>query len=265
MSTNHERSPLGVAPFPSAVGLSHLRVYDTVAPDGQPGGSPHMHFASAEAYVVIAGQGSVETLSLASGAVDFDLSPGRIVWFEPGVIHRLVNRGGLEITVVMQNAGLPEAGDAVFAFGPELMAETAEYDAVAGLGDGPESDRLARAMRRRDAAVEGFTAMRAAARTGDLGPLCAFLAAAVALRRELVPSWRERWRDGPAAETELTRVRLDAVAAGSPDLLAAARVHGMGTVADHPGIGMCGRLDTYLPDGIRTLTVPDTIALTGKD
>ena len=49
--------------LPGGIGLTHLRVYDTPAPDGLIGGSPHLHFACSEAYLVINGQGSVQTLS----------------------------------------------------------------------------------------------------------------------------------------------------------------------------------------------------------
>ena len=48
--------------YPGAVGLTWLRVYDSVAPDGVPGGSPHVHLASAEAYITVAGEGEVQTL-----------------------------------------------------------------------------------------------------------------------------------------------------------------------------------------------------------
>lgn len=41
------------------------------------------------------------------------LEPGTVAWFTPGTIHRLVNEDDLRITVLMQNNGLPEAGDAV--------------------------------------------------------------------------------------------------------------------------------------------------------
>jgi hypothetical protein len=37
-----------------------------------------------------------------------------IAWFTPGTVHRMVNGSGLRATVLMQNSGLPEAGDAVF-------------------------------------------------------------------------------------------------------------------------------------------------------
>ena len=54
-------------PLPGAVGLSHLAVYDSTAPDGEHGGSPHMHLSCTEAYVVQAGRGRIQTLG-ADGA-----------------------------------------------------------------------------------------------------------------------------------------------------------------------------------------------------
>lgn len=246
----------GIPHFPAAVGLSHLRVYDTPTPDGQIGGSPHLHLASAEAYVVTRGSGRVETLSVGRGIADFDLVPGRIVWFEPGLIHRLVNTGDLEITVVMQNAGLPEAGDAVLAFPMAYLDDPARYASVANLPDGTEADRLAHAMRRRDLAVEGFVILRTAARAGDLAPLLRFQEAAVRLKRLQVASWRTLWRGAALAETNLTGARLDDVAAGRTDLLQIGRIHEMVPASDHAGIGMCGRLDTYLPERVATLHLP---------
>jgi mannose-6-phosphate isomerase-like protein (cupin superfamily) len=98
-------------PLPGAVGVTHLRVYDTQAPDRLVGGSPHLHFACTEAYIVVAGRGAVQTLG-AGGFAELPLEPGRLLWFTPGLIHRLINLDGqLEILVLMQNAGLPEAGE----------------------------------------------------------------------------------------------------------------------------------------------------------
>ena len=76
--------------FPGGIGVTHLRVYDSLAPDGLAGGSPHMHFACSEAYLVIKGRGSVQTLSSA-GFREITLRAGSMVWFTPGLIHRLVN------------------------------------------------------------------------------------------------------------------------------------------------------------------------------
>lgn len=41
IGTSHTMS---IPPFPAAVGVTHLLVYDTLAPDGLVGGSPHVHF-----------------------------------------------------------------------------------------------------------------------------------------------------------------------------------------------------------------------------
>src|SRR2546429_3222296 len=90
-------------PLPGAVGVTHLKVYDTRAPDGLVGGSPHLHFACTEAYLVLAGHGAVQTLG-AGGFKELPLDAGGLVWFTPGLIHRLINLDSqLEILVVMQN------------------------------------------------------------------------------------------------------------------------------------------------------------------
>lgn len=52
-------------PFPGGTSISHLRVYDWPSPDGTGlagSGTPHLHTASSEGYVVLAGAGSVQTL-----------------------------------------------------------------------------------------------------------------------------------------------------------------------------------------------------------
>ena len=49
--------------FPGATAVSRLRVYDWPTVDGLRGGSPHLHTASAEGYVVLGGRGAVQTLS----------------------------------------------------------------------------------------------------------------------------------------------------------------------------------------------------------
>ena len=49
--------------FPGGVAVSSLRVYDWESEDGLRGGSPHLHTASSEGYVVTAGSGEVHTVS----------------------------------------------------------------------------------------------------------------------------------------------------------------------------------------------------------
>ena len=101
--------------FPGGVAVSDLVAYDWESADGRCGGSPHLHTASSEGYVVIGGSGAVHTISRGGPEVH-PLEAGSVVWFSPGTVHRLVNDGGLRLLVVMQNSGLPEAGDAVLSF-----------------------------------------------------------------------------------------------------------------------------------------------------
>lgn len=102
-------------PLPGGIGLSHISAYDWQAADGVCGGSPHLHLVCTEAYVVTGGRGAVQTLS-PDGYRDTPLEAGSLAWFEPGTVHRMVQGEDLRITVLMQNSGLPEAGDAVFTF-----------------------------------------------------------------------------------------------------------------------------------------------------
>ncbi|MBM4334614.1 MAG: cupin domain-containing protein [Deltaproteobacteria bacterium] len=143
--------------FPGAIGVSHLRVYDSVAPDGLRGGTPHVHSVCSEAYLVVAGRGAVQTLGPA-GYRELPLEPGAFVWFTPGTIHRLVNGdGALEIVVLMQNAELPEAGDMVITFAPETLDDPEAYAAAATL---PEFERTT--IGSGDAAREGLARSRGA-------------------------------------------------------------------------------------------------------
>jgi mannose-6-phosphate isomerase-like protein (cupin superfamily) len=232
-------------PLPGGVGISRLCVYDSVAPDGAAGGSPHLHLCCAEAYVVAAGAGLVQTLTR-SGYREIPLRPGAVVWFAPGTIHRLVNHGGLEIVVLMQNSGLPEAGDAVLTLPPELLADPATYAAAVALpgGGAPGGDPTG-AYARRDLAVRGFERLRAAAAGGDPGPLRDFHAAAVRLVGPRLPQWRERWRSGALRAAEETGRQLDALARGEAPHLADADVYELAGPQDRGRQGMCGLLDTY--------------------
>ncbi len=194
--------------FPGATALTVLDVYDWIAPDGLRGGSAHVHLASAEAYVVLAGHGRLQTLG-ARGYAETGLSPGDCLWFTPGIIHRLVNGGGLRLLVVMANAGLPEAGDAVLTFPPEILADPAAYDRAATLPpEGVAGEMADAARRRRDLAIQGYLALR------DQGPaaLEAFFAAAVRLVGGRVPEWRERWQAGALGAAAATGHQLDQLA-----------------------------------------------------
>lgn len=234
----------GYGGLPGGIGLSRLRVYDWEAADGLRGGTPHIHLACTEGYAVTGGRGAVQTLT-ASGFDRTALEPGALVWFTPGTVHRLVNEGGLTIVVLMGNCGLPEAGDAVLTLPPHLLADPAAYRAAVALPDGGTEEELERAARRRrDLALEGFAALRAATEAGDPEPLASFHRAAATLVRPLVGEWRERWREGAGAAASATAAQLDELERGGAGHLAQARLR-----AEQPcaggRFGMCGRLDVY--------------------
>ncbi|PSK95982.1 Cupin domain-containing protein [Murinocardiopsis flavida] len=231
----------GAPPLPGAIGVSRLRVYDWPGADdsdGFCGGSPHMHLTCTEAYAVIGGRGSVQTLT-ASGSATTPLREGDLVWFTPGTIHRLVNDGDLRIMVLMQNAGLPEAGDAVFTFPAEVLADPEDYARAAAIApDAPEAS----ARRRRDLAVSGFTALRERWAKGETEALPDFHQAALALVAPRLADWRERFEHGPVDDVRATARRLEALASGDPSYLSSAGVY-RGESAG--AWGMCGRLDKY--------------------
>ncbi|MEW2445785.1 cupin domain-containing protein [Micromonospora marina] len=227
--------------LPGGIGVSRLCVYDTPGPDGLVGGTPHVHLCCTEAYVVTGGEGAVQTLTL-SGHRETALHPGTVVWFTPGTVHRLINGGDLRIVVLMQNSGLPEAGDAVLTLPPEHLTDPAAYAAMADLpGAGAPGTDASAAYRRRDLAVAGFAALRA----GGTPALRQFYAAAVALRRPLVGRWRERWATGARSAATRTGGQLDALARGDADHLSEAEVYAATEPAERGRLGMCGRLDTY--------------------
>ncbi len=192
------------------------------------------------------------------GFQETPLRPGDCLWFTPGTVHRLVNDDGqLQILVVMQNAGLPEAGDCVLTFPPEVLADPARYQAAAtlspapdgvaaagpdGLDDGPLA---ASARRRRDLAIEGFLALRAQVLADGPAALEPFLAAAVALTAGRVPDWRRRWRGQAAAVSALTGQHLDGIEAHQAEHLRAASVLRVPRPAGPRSYGMCGRLTPY--------------------
>ena len=192
--------------LPGAVGLSQLEVYPWPTADDEHGGSPHMHLACAECYVVVGGHGRLETLDH-RGPVTTELHPGDTVWFTPGTIHRAINDGGLHVIVVMQNSGLPEAGDAVMTFPPRYLSPDTYPDAASLLdAEGASSPERARA--RRDLAVEGFTELKRQWRRGNRSAYEDFCAAAVRLVQPRLDTWEKTVNDGAlaAAHTALRRI-----------------------------------------------------------
>ncbi|MCC5578839.1 cupin domain-containing protein [Microtetraspora sp. AC03309] len=225
--------PAGGA-FPGGVGVSDLRVYDWPAADGRRGGSPHVHLLCSEAYVVVEGKGSVQTITC-QGFAETPLAPGTVVSFTPGTVHRLVNDGGLRIVVVMQNSGLPEAGDAVLTFPAAVVSDPEAYGAAAAVS-GEESAR-----RRRDLAMEGFLELRERSRSG---PSCVedFLRHAVRIVAGRLDAFEERWRSGALAAVRATGAQFARLRAGDIGHL---RDAGVTRTGAEPRLGMCGRLDAF--------------------
>lgn len=236
--------------FPGSVGISDLRVYEWETHDGHHGGTPHLHTVSNEGYVVIGGSGEVHTLSSEGYARD-PLTAGSVLWFSPGTVHRLINSGDLHILTVMQNSGLPEAGDAVLTFPLEIVKDPERYRAAFTLPQGSETERGAAARRRRDLAIEGYSGLLAALEAGDRGPLEDFYAAAAALVQPRVEEWTKLWTDTVLADVETTRAQLASLAEGDASHLGSAAVV---RAVPRPGprtFGMCGRLGTWDADPSR--------------
>lgn len=243
---------LPVPPLPGGVGVTHLKVYDTPAPDGLVGGSPHLHLACTEAYVALAGRGAVQTLG-AAGFRELPLEPGRLLWFTPGLIHRLINLDGeLEILVLMQNAGLPEAGDFVLTFPQAILADERAYADAASLAPSghvyASSEEAAR--RRRDLAVEGFLALREQFEQRGVAALEEFYRAAARIVGPKLPAWRPTWEAGPLAAAQRTGAQLDALEQGRVEHLLDGAIYALPAPAEPRRLGMCGTLGLYQPEGL---------------
>lgn len=232
-------------PLPAGIGVSRLVVYDTPGPDGLVGGSAHVHLVCTEGYVVLAGTGQVQTLT-ATGFAEVPLTPGGVVWFTPGTVHRLVNEGGLEVLVLMQVDRLPEAGDGVLTFPDHVLADPSVYAATAAARPDGDVDAggLAAATRRRDLSIEGFTELRGAVERDGPAALAAFHARAASLVSPRVAAWRERWAASGARAAAEVEAHLTAISTGDTDHMARASVRSL-PPAEATAFGLCGRLASY--------------------
>ena len=157
----------------------------------------------------------------------------------------------------MQNAGLPEHGDAVLTFPPEVLADSAAYARAASLAGGssgssgssgsPGADEAmeAAARRRASLAVEGYLVLRD--RVTDHGPaaLDDFYAAALRLTAGRAADWQARWRAGALATAALTGEHLGEIGAQVAGHLGSAGLWRTESPDGPRGYGMCGRLTTY--------------------
>jgi hypothetical protein len=217
-------------------------VYDWEAADGLCGGSPHLHTVSSEAYLVTGGKGRVDTIAM-DGAAEHPLAVGSLLWFSPGTVHRLVNTDGLALHVLMSNAGLPEAGDAVLTFPQHILEDPDLYAASAALPrDASPSVSAAAARHRRDLALEGYEALHTSVLREGPEALLEFHRLAAALVRPKVERWKQIWAENVRSQVETTEKALLDLAGGSAASLAAvARAQRR----PQEGFGMCGRLTTW--------------------
>jgi mannose-6-phosphate isomerase-like protein (cupin superfamily) len=231
--------------FPGSTAVSNLRVYEWETEDGLHGGSPHMHTVSTEAYVVTSGTGEVHTLSSGGAAAD-RLQSGSVLWFSPGTVHRLVNQDALELFVIMQNSGLPEAGDAVLTFPLEILRSPEDYAAAAAIpAEATVDEQRLAAKTRRDLAIEGYRELITAVKKDGPEALAEFQSLAAALVQPKVAAWQQLWGSTVEAETERTRAQLAALALGDWRHLAQGAVV---RPEPRPGprlFGMCGHLQTW--------------------
>ncbi|CAN5882131.1 cupin domain-containing protein [soil metagenome] len=228
-------------PLPGAIGISLLRVYPDAAVDGVIGGTPHVHLVCSEGYYVMAGDGAVHTLT-ARGEERMPLHAGTVVWFTPGTVHRLSNDGALQIVTLMQNGGLPEAGDAVLTMPAALLTDPDRYDRAARL---PAEATLEDAYRRRDLAVEGLAELTAAVESEGSAALERFYRAAAAIVRPRLRQWRGLWQDGARRAAQDTADQMDALDEGDVAHLLLAGVHARTQPVETGRLGMCGLLETY--------------------
>jgi mannose-6-phosphate isomerase-like protein (cupin superfamily) len=225
--------------LPGGTGLSRLRVYPWDTGDGLHGGSPHLHLTCTECYSVLSGTGELHTLTV-DGLRKIGLRAGDAVWFTPGTVHRAVNTGELRVQVLMQNDGLPEAGDAVLTFPARHLESPRAYAEVAVLGEGTQAEREERARRRRDLAIAGFGELV----EGGAAALERFYAAAVALVAGRMDEWEKAWRDKALAAALRTGEQIEALRRGDGGYLRDARVARLPAPAEG-ALGMCGFLAPY--------------------
>jgi mannose-6-phosphate isomerase-like protein (cupin superfamily) len=240
--------------MPGATLATRLKVYDTPTPDGQIGGTPHMHLLCTEMYFVIGGNGAVQFLDMGGFSIQ-ELAPQTAVIFSPGTIHRLINPNrDLELFIIMQNSGLPERGDNVVTFSDAIMQSDDAY------AEAMTVQTLDEAYRRRDRGVEGFlqlkTAFEESPEQGQQA-LQRFYDRAADCTQPLRREWREIVTQGALAEAQTALANLDALEEKQTDYLADARQFAIQPQA-YSKLGFCGHLNRYFdpatltPEGIIT-------------
>ncbi|MFJ4921984.1 cupin domain-containing protein [Streptomyces sp. NPDC088725] len=232
--------------LPAGVGTSRLRAYPWATEDNLHGGSPHMHLTCTECYMVLSGRGELHTLT-SEGLRRVPLEAGDAVWFTPGTIHRAVNIDSLEVQVIMQNDGLPEAGDAVMTLPEEHLTTPEAYAAAVSLGDGSPEERRERARARRDVAISGFRQLADDVENGRGEALQRFYRTATELVTGRLDTWETAWRAKALKAAETTGEQIAALRRGDFAHLNEAKVAKV-PAPPQDVLGMCGFLAPYPRD-----------------
>lgn len=240
--------------MPGSTLMSRLKVYDTPTPDGQRGGTPHMHLLCTEMYFVLSGSGALEMID-AHGFSRVELQPNAAVLFSPGTIHRLINpNSDLEILVIMQNSGLPERGDNVVCFTEAWMDSDERY------GSAMKVTNLQEAYLRRDRGVNGFLTLKSAfdqSLENGCAALNQFYELAQERTEQFQPDWAKIVHDGAVATVSETMHQLQALQNHDISYLTQAQ-NQLIPPNENRTLGFCGHLNRYFdpatlkPEGIQT-------------
>ncbi len=245
--------------MPGATLTTRLKVYDTLTPDGQRGGTPHVHLMCSEMYFVLAGHGFVEMIDW-NGFSRLPLSPHSALIFSPGTVHRLINPDGeLELFIMMQNSGLPERGDNVVSFKDEILRDDVAYKTAMKVSSFED------AYLRRDGGVEGFLDLKEAFKEGlDVGrrSLNRFFEHATARTKNLRSTWQSVIENGPLYEAQKSLKHLDLLAQGDASYLQQAAHFAIAPDA-YKTPGFCGALNRYFDPA--TLELEGVIKKEGQE
>lgn len=239
--------------MPGATLMTRLKVYDTVTPDGQIGGTPHVHLVCTEMYIVIAGSGSVEIIDN-NGFSVVDLKQNDALLFTPGTLHRLINPNkDLDLLIIMQNSGLPERGDNVVTFKEEWLATESAYAEAMTISS------LEEAYQRRDRGVEGFLHLKdqfEQSLENGREHLKQFYQMAEARSAPLRAEWQKIIEQGAAKEVKHSLQQLEQLSRGDISYLTR-NEYTLIQIPDETVPGFCGHLNRYfdpvslLPEGIK--------------
>ncbi|MGJ3237140.1 MAG: cupin domain-containing protein [Anaerolineae bacterium] len=227
--------------MPGATLMTRLSVYDTPTPDGQIGGTPHVHLVCTEMYVVLSGHGAVEIIDK-DGFRRVELQQHDALVFSPGTIHRLINPNrNLEILVIMQNSGLPERGDNVVTFKHEWLSDDDRYS------EAMQVQTLADAYQRRNRGVEGFIELKAQFASNHeegIAALNRFYTGANARIAQRLTRWQELVEQGALATAKQSLQQLAQLQQNDTHYLMHNQVAHISN-EDEPIPGFCGHLNRY--------------------